>query len=135
MTVVKQNVVSGPVNSTGVITAFFNLRERRTNRRRTAVTLPHSWQRLAATLAVVVAAGLSGRGDIRALLVTAPVDTFASTKGVAAWNNQATNAGNSSALYLNAMLGPQRSEGPWRRTGARADGPAVEEQLLHSQPA
>ena len=52
-------VVSGPVNSTGLITAFFKRRERRTNRRSTAVTRPY-WQRLAATLAAVVAAGLSG---------------------------------------------------------------------------
>ncbi len=37
-------------------------------------------------------------------LVTTPVNTFGGTGGVATWNNQATNAGNSSALYLNAML-------------------------------
>ena len=37
-------------------------------------------------------------------LVTAPVNTFGGAGGVAAWNNQATNAGNASALYLNAML-------------------------------
>ena len=142
MTVVKQNVVSGPVNSTGVITAFFNRRERRTNRRSTAVTLPCSWQRLAATLAAVVAARLCGVATFapfRALakpitspkpikklaadayvwgvvtefvyrftkyneLVTAPVNAFGGTGGVAAWHNQATNAGNPSALYLNAML-------------------------------
>ena len=36
--------------------------------------------------------------------MTARVNTFGSPGGVAAWNNQATNAGNSSALYLNAML-------------------------------
>ena len=37
-------------------------------------------------------------------LVTAPRNTFGGAGGVAAWNNQATNAGNASALYLNAML-------------------------------
>jgi hypothetical protein len=37
-------------------------------------------------------------------LVTAPVNTFGGAGGVSAWNNQATNAGNASALYLNAML-------------------------------
>ena len=37
-------------------------------------------------------------------LVTAPVNTFGGAGAVAAWNNQATNAGNASALYLNAML-------------------------------
>ena len=37
-------------------------------------------------------------------LVTAPVNTFGGSGGVGAWNNQATNAGNASALYLNAML-------------------------------
>ena len=37
-------------------------------------------------------------------LVTAPVNTFGGARAAAAWNNQATNAGNASALYLNAML-------------------------------
>jgi hypothetical protein len=37
-------------------------------------------------------------------LVTAPVNTFGGSGGVWAWNNRATNAGNASALYLNAML-------------------------------
>ncbi len=37
-------------------------------------------------------------------LVTAPFNTFGGAAAAAAWNNQATNAGNASALYLNAML-------------------------------
>jgi Protein of unknown function (DUF1254) len=37
-------------------------------------------------------------------LVTAPVNTFGGVSEPSAWNNQGTNAGNSSALYLNAML-------------------------------
>ena len=37
-------------------------------------------------------------------LVTAPVNAFGAGEAVAAWNNQATNAGNASALYMNAML-------------------------------
>ena len=37
-------------------------------------------------------------------LVSAPVNTFGAGQAVAAWNNQATNAGNASALYMNAML-------------------------------
>jgi hypothetical protein len=37
-------------------------------------------------------------------LVTAPVNTFGGAEAAAAWNNQATNAGNASALYMNAML-------------------------------
>jgi hypothetical protein len=37
-------------------------------------------------------------------LVTAPVNTFGGATEAAAWNNQATNAGNASVLYLNAML-------------------------------
>jgi hypothetical protein len=37
-------------------------------------------------------------------LVTAPVNTFGGATVAAAWNNQGTNAGNASVLYLNAML-------------------------------
>ena len=37
-------------------------------------------------------------------LVTAPVNTFGGATAAAAWNNQGTNAGNASVLYLNAML-------------------------------
>jgi hypothetical protein len=37
-------------------------------------------------------------------LVTAPRNTFGGLEAVGAWNNQATNAGNASALYLNAVL-------------------------------
>jgi Protein of unknown function (DUF1254) len=38
-------------------------------------------------------------------LVTAPRNTLGGGKGVAAaWNNQATNAGDASVLYLNTML-------------------------------
>ena len=37
-------------------------------------------------------------------LVTAPVNTFGGAGAAAAWNNQATNAGDASVLYLNAML-------------------------------
>jgi hypothetical protein len=37
-------------------------------------------------------------------LVTAPRNTFGGAGAAAAWNNQATNAGNASVLYLNAML-------------------------------
>jgi hypothetical protein len=37
-------------------------------------------------------------------LVTAPVNTFGGAGAAAAWNNQGTNAGNASVLYLNAML-------------------------------
>jgi hypothetical protein len=50
-------------------------------------------------------------------LVTAPVNTFGGAGGVAAWNNQATNAGNASALYLNAMLD---LSGAKRHGGAKA---------------
>jgi hypothetical protein len=45
-------------------------------------------------------------------LVTAPVNTFGGAEAVAAWNNQATNAGNASALYMNAMLDLGGQEGP-----------------------
>jgi hypothetical protein len=45
-------------------------------------------------------------------LVTAPVNTFGGAEAVAAWNNQATNAGNASALYLTAMLDLSGQEGP-----------------------
>jgi hypothetical protein len=37
-------------------------------------------------------------------LVTAPVNTLGGASTAAAWNNQATNAGNASVLYLTAML-------------------------------
>jgi hypothetical protein len=37
-------------------------------------------------------------------LVTAPVNTLGGASVAAAWNNQGTNAGNASVLYLNAML-------------------------------
>ncbi len=37
-------------------------------------------------------------------LVTAPVNTLGGATVAAAWNNQGTNAGNASVLYLNAML-------------------------------
>ena len=37
-------------------------------------------------------------------LVTAPVNTFGGAGAAAAWNNQGTNAGNATVLYLNAML-------------------------------
>jgi hypothetical protein len=37
-------------------------------------------------------------------LVTAPRNTFGGPEAVGAWNNNATNAGNASALYLNAVL-------------------------------
>lgn len=37
-------------------------------------------------------------------LVLAPVNTFGGPAEPSAWNNQGTNAGNASALYLNAML-------------------------------
>jgi hypothetical protein len=37
-------------------------------------------------------------------LVTAPVNTFGGAGAAAAWNNQGTNAGDASVLYLNAML-------------------------------
>jgi hypothetical protein len=50
-------------------------------------------------------------------LVTAPVNTFGGAGGVSAWNNQATNAGNASALYLNAMLDLSGAKG---RGGAKA---------------
>ncbi len=50
-------------------------------------------------------------------LVTAPVNKFGGAGGVAAWNNQATNAGNASALYLNAMLNLSGAKG---RGGAKA---------------
>jgi hypothetical protein len=50
-------------------------------------------------------------------LVTAPVNTFGGAGGVSAWNNQATNAGNASALYLNAMLD---LSGAKRHGGAKA---------------
>jgi hypothetical protein len=58
MSGVKQNVVSGPVNSVWVIIAFFKRRESAPHRRGTGVTLPYSYHRLAATLIAVVAAGL-----------------------------------------------------------------------------
>jgi hypothetical protein len=45
-------------------------------------------------------------------LVTAPVNTFGGAEAVAAWNNQATNAGNASALYMNAMLDLSGQNGP-----------------------
>jgi hypothetical protein len=37
-------------------------------------------------------------------LVTAPLNTLGGGNAAAAWNNQATNAGDASVLYLNAML-------------------------------
>jgi hypothetical protein len=37
-------------------------------------------------------------------LVTAPVNTFGGAGATAAWNNQGTNAGDATVLYLNAML-------------------------------
>jgi hypothetical protein len=37
-------------------------------------------------------------------LATAPVNTFGGGKAAAAWNNNATNAGDASVLYLNAMI-------------------------------
>ncbi len=37
-------------------------------------------------------------------LVTAPLNTFGGIGGVSAWNNQGTNAGNASAIYLTAFL-------------------------------
>ncbi len=37
-------------------------------------------------------------------LVTAPVNTFGGAGAAAAWNNQGTNAGDATVLYLNAML-------------------------------
>ena len=37
-------------------------------------------------------------------LVTAPVNALGGAEAAAAWNNQGTNAGNASALYLTAML-------------------------------
>jgi hypothetical protein len=45
-------------------------------------------------------------------LVTAPVNTLGGAGAVAAWNNQATNAGNASALYLTAMLDLSGQNGP-----------------------
>jgi hypothetical protein len=43
--------------------------------------------------------------------VTAPVNTFGGVSEPSAWNNQGTNAGNSSALYLNGEIrGRQRGE-------------------------
>ena len=45
-------------------------------------------------------------------LVTAPVNTLGGAGAVAAWNNQATNAGNASALYMTAMLDLSGQEGP-----------------------
>jgi hypothetical protein len=45
-------------------------------------------------------------------LVTAPVNTLGGAEAVAAWNNQATNAGNASALYLTAMLDLSGQGGP-----------------------
>ena len=45
-------------------------------------------------------------------LVTAPVNTLGGGGGVAAWNNQATNAGNASALYLTAMLDLSGQDSP-----------------------
>jgi len=45
-------------------------------------------------------------------LVTAPVNTLGGAGAVAAWNNQATNAGNASALYLTAMLDLSGQGGP-----------------------
>ncbi|MBV9334303.1 MAG: DUF1254 domain-containing protein, partial [Solirubrobacterales bacterium] len=37
-------------------------------------------------------------------LVTAPLNTFGGGSAAAAWNNNATNAGDASVLYLNAMI-------------------------------
>jgi hypothetical protein len=37
-------------------------------------------------------------------LVTAPLNTFGGGSAAAAWNNDATNAGDASVLYLNAMI-------------------------------
>jgi len=37
-------------------------------------------------------------------LMTAPLNTFGGGRAAAAWNNNATNAGNASVLYVNAML-------------------------------
>ena len=63
-------------------------------------------------------------------LVTAPVNTFGGAGGGRRHGTtRRTNAGNASALYLNAML-DLSGEGPWRHQGARADGPAIEDQLL-----
>jgi hypothetical protein len=45
-------------------------------------------------------------------LVTAPRNTFGGAGAAAAWNNQATNAGNASVLYLNAMLDLSGKQGP-----------------------
>jgi hypothetical protein len=46
-------------------------------------------------------------------LVTAPLNTLGGGNAAAAWNNQATNAGDASVLYLNAMinLSGQRGRG------------------------
>ena len=93
-------------------------------------------------------------------LATAPTNTFGGGGASAAWNNDATNAGDASVLYLNSMMDLSgrrgaaqtpagvRDEhatgrlrrigsklGDRRHEGARAHRPAVEGQLLRGQSA
>ncbi len=69
------------------------------------VTNPALIQRLAAKAYVW---GLAPEFVYRFLkyntLVTAPLNTFGGGSAAAAWNNNATNAGDASVLYLNAMI-------------------------------
>ena len=51
-------------------------------------------------------------------LATAPTNTFASGGAAAAWNNDATNAGDASVLYLNSMIDLSGRKGARRRPPA-----------------
>jgi len=69
------------------------------------ITNPASIQKLAATAYIWgVAPEFVYRFSRYNELVTAPVNTFGGIGGVSAWNNQGTNAGNASAIYLLAFL-------------------------------
>ena len=48
-------------------------------------------------------------------LATAPINTFGGGGGAAAWNNDATNAGDASVLYLNSMMDLSGRQPPARR--------------------
>ena len=68
-------------------------------------------------------------------LLTAPVNTFGGAGAAAAWNNQGTNAGDASVLYLNAMLDLSGQKGRGGTKELVLTVPPSQTQLLRSRPA
>ena len=68
-------------------------------------------------------------------LVTAPVNTFGGSGSGGGMEQPGHERRQRVGAVPERDAGSQRAEGPWSHQGARADGPAVRDQLLRSRSA